>query len=123
VGVTPALFDTNIVIDYLSGVQDAFNELSVYTDRAVSIGTWMEVMVGAKPDSEAQTRAVLNMFVLLPLTADVAERAVFERRQSRMKLPDAIILATAHQTGRILITRNTKDFSASHPLIRIPYRI
>jgi predicted nucleic acid-binding protein len=121
--VTPALFDTNIVIDYLSGVQAAFNELSTYPDRAISIMTWMEVMVGAKPDSEAQRRAVLNMFVLLPLTADVAERTILERRQGRMKLPDAIILATAHQTGRLLITRNTKDFSASHPSIRVPYQI
>jgi predicted nucleic acid-binding protein len=121
--VTPALFDTNIVIDYLSGIQDAFNELTVYSDRAISIMTWMEVMVGAMPDREAQRRAVLNMFVILPLTAQVAERAVVERRHGRMKLPDAIILATAHESGRLLITRNTKDFSSSHPLVRIPYQI
>ena len=102
--MTPALFDTNIIIDYLSGIQAAYNELTLYSDRAISIITWIEVMVGAKPDRAAQTRAVLNMFVLLPLTAEVAERAVGERRQSRMKLPDAIILATAHVTGRLLIT-------------------
>ncbi len=121
--MTAALFDTNIIIDYLSGVQDAFCEISFYSDRAISIMTWMEVMVGAKPDRESHRRAVLSMFVLLPLTAEVAERAVLERRLSRIKLPDAIILATAHQSRRLLITRNTKDFSSSHPLVRIPYTI
>ena len=42
-----ALFDTNILVDYLNAVPEARTELQRYTEKAVSIITWMEVMVGA----------------------------------------------------------------------------
>jgi hypothetical protein len=45
------------------------------------------------------------------------------RRERRLKLPDAIILATAETADRLLITRNTRDFPANDPGIRIPYRL
>ena len=43
------------------------------------------------------------------------------RERPRLKSPDAIILATAQIRGRVLITRNTKDFPAAMPGIRVPY--
>ncbi|MFP3560880.1 VapC toxin family PIN domain ribonuclease, partial [Paraburkholderia sp. SIMBA_049] len=48
-----ALFDTNILIDYLGGVGGAKKELARYEYRAISIITWMEVLVGATPEDEA----------------------------------------------------------------------
>ncbi|MCK5535578.1 MAG: hypothetical protein KAI79_02060 [Bacteroidales bacterium] len=45
------------------------------------------------------------------------------RKSNKIKLPDAIIHATALVTERLLITRNTRDFSKSDPTIRIPYII
>lgn len=42
-----ALFDTNILIDYLNGIAAAKKELDLYESRAISIVTWMEVMSGA----------------------------------------------------------------------------
>jgi predicted nucleic acid-binding protein len=41
----------------------------------------------------------------------------------RLKLPDAVILATAEESGCILVTRKTRDFPANDPRIRFPYRI
>ena len=40
-----------------------------------------------------------------------------------LKLPDAIIFATADVEGRLLVTRNTRDFSPDDPGVRVPYRI
>ncbi len=40
-----------------------------------------------------------------------------------MKLLDAIILATAQVNGAILITRNTHDFPAAMPGVRVPYTL
>ena len=40
-----------------------------------------------------------------------------------MKLLDAYVLATAQVNNAILITRNTKDFPANMPGIRVPYTI
>jgi predicted nucleic acid-binding protein len=43
------------------------------------------------------------------------------RRIRRIKLPDAIIWASAQEHGRILVTRNIKDFPATEPGVRVPY--
>jgi hypothetical protein len=40
-----------------------------------------------------------------------------------MKLPDAIIWASAQANAMLLVTRNTKDFPATDPGVRVPYRI
>jgi predicted nucleic acid-binding protein len=111
-----ALFDTNILIDYLQGVPDAREELARFEDAAISIVTWMEVMVGATDDTHAATRAFLTGFRLIAL-----DRAVALRRRHRMKLPDAIIWAAAQSEDRILVTRNTRDFPAEDPGVRVPY--
>lgn len=41
----------------------------------------------------------------------------------RIRLPDAIIWATADVGGLLLVTRNTRDFDASNPGICIPYTL
>jgi predicted nucleic acid-binding protein len=66
---------------------------------------------------------MLLNFQLALLAPGVAERAVIIRRGSRIKLPDAIIMATAESEGRVLITRNTRDLPASTRGIHIPYTI
>ena len=43
------------------------------------------------------------------------------RKKTRLKLPDAIILATARVHGLLLVTRNHRDFPKREPDIRIPY--
>jgi predicted nucleic acid-binding protein len=116
-----ALFDTNILIDFLNAVPEARDELARYSEKAISIVTWMEVMIGAQPDIEARTRAFLGSFTVVELQNVIAERAVELRREHRMKLPDAIIWASADVHSMLLVTRNTKDFPDNTPGIRIPY--
>ena len=120
---TKVLFDTNILIDYLSGVSKARAALGRYRDRGISIVTWMEVMAGTTPEDEAQVRTFLNSFRILPVTADVAEESVALRRRRKIKLPDAIIQATARLDNRTLLTRNTRDFPAGEPGVSIPYSL
>ncbi|HEY0300443.1 MAG TPA: type II toxin-antitoxin system VapC family toxin [Rhizomicrobium sp.] len=117
------LFDTNILIDHLNGVAKASAEIALYRDRAVSAVGWIEVLVGASPATETPARAFLSEFVLVPLDEAVSERAVQLRRQHRLKLPDAISLASAQISGRLFVTRDERDFSHGNPGIRIPYRL
>ena len=119
----PVLFDTNILIDYLRGIPQARAECDRHADRAVSIVTWMEVMAGSTDANDADTRSFLLNFSTLPLDADVAERACLLRRTNRVKLPDAIIQATAETAGRTLVTRNVRGFPAGTGGVRVPYRI
>ncbi len=98
-------------------------ELDRHSDRAVSIITWMEIMVGSTTADEDKMRAFLLNFYTLPLTAEIAERAFQVRRDRKVKLPDAIIQATAEVSGRVLVTRNTRDFPAGTPGVQIAYTL
>jgi predicted nucleic acid-binding protein len=118
-----ALFDTNVLVDYLSAVPQARTELQRYTEKSISIITWMEVMVGATGDVEVATRSFLSSFDVIALDEEIAERAVDLRRNHHIKLPDAIIWATAQAHAMLLVTRNTKDFSTDDPSVRMPYRL
>ena len=119
-----ALLDTNILVDYLLGFKQAKEELDNYTEPAISLITWMEVLVGAKGEAEDRlVRDFLRRFILLDLSTDVAEDAVSLRRDRGIRLPDAIIWATARVHDRLLVTRNTRDFPDTDPGVRVPYQI
>ena len=120
---TPVLFDTNILIDCLRGIIAERVEITLYSDRAISLVTWMEVLAGATSATEPDVLLFLNAFRILPITQAVADDAVLNRRKGRLKLPDAIILATAKVDGRLLITRNTKDFPTTQHGVRVPYMV
>ncbi len=76
-----------------------------------------------KGDEESQVRAFLRRFQVYPVDEGVAERAVEIRRREKIRLPDAVIWATARQLGLILVTRNSRDFPSRDPGIRIPYKL
>ena len=46
----------------------------------------------------------------LPVTQTIADRVIAYRKLRRIKLPDAIIMATAQEYGCQLVTRNVDDF-------------
>ncbi|MCT4713127.1 type II toxin-antitoxin system VapC family toxin [Enterobacteriaceae bacterium H11S18] len=117
-----AVFDTNILIDYLNGIPEAKATLAAWNNKpAISAITWMEVMVGAKKfGHEGATRHFLTQFEVLPVSQAVAQEAVGVRTQFGMKLPDAIILATTRVNGRRFVTRNSKDFERV-PGVVLPY--
>jgi predicted nucleic acid-binding protein len=118
-----ALFDTNILIDYLNGVAAAKTECGRYGEKAISLISWMEVMIGTTADTVAGTRSFLAEFELSPITEDVAGQAVLLSKKQRIKLPDAIVWATALANGCLFVTRNIKDFPAHEPGIRMPYKV
>lgn len=119
-----AVFDTNIVIDYLKGIEAAREELERHPRPLLSEISWMEVMVGASDDAErTRIRRFLARFDTLSIDNPIADMAVLIRRERRLRLPDAIIWATARSNEALLVTRNTRDFPADEPDIRVPYRL
>jgi predicted nucleic acid-binding protein len=84
----------------------------------------MDVLVGVKdPKAIPAVKDFLKEFTLITLDDSIAEIAVQLRQQHRIKLPDAIIWASAEQTECILVTRNTKDFPKSLSIIHVPYTL
>ncbi|MDQ6958812.1 MAG: type II toxin-antitoxin system VapC family toxin [Mariprofundaceae bacterium] len=119
-----ALFDTNILIDYLNGIEAARDELALYDKPSISSITWMKVLAGAfSEEEEIKLRAFLSRFTVLSVNMDVSEKAVELRRQYRMHLPDTIIWATAMCDSALLVSRNTRDFPSGHPGVRLPYHL
>jgi len=121
-------FDTPIVLDVLAGHGPARSELQ----RAMSQGgrpcvsrrTWAEILSQATPDCLREVEAFLAGFSIDEVDEEIATRASSLRRERpQLNLLDATVLATALTRGRVLITRNAKDFPAAMPGIRIPYTL
>lgn len=119
-------FDANIIIDALVGFKPARAEIS----RAIQIAkrpwisrmVWVEVLSKGTDAQLRNAQALLSGFGVDELDEEIASRAAALRRERpRLKSPDAIILASAMLRGRVLVTRNIKDFPANMPGVRVPY--
>ena len=116
-------FDTNILIDWLRRRPEARAELQRYRTHRISRIVWTEVLAGERLEEREPVRQALSHFETVELDARIALAAADIRYRTRMKLLDAYILATAQVNGAILITRNTRDFPAAMPGIRVPYTL
>ena len=67
--------------------------------------------------------SIVHRGLLVALVRDVAETAVEIRQAHGMKLPDAIVWASARRQGRLLVTRDVKNFPAGEPGVRAPYML
>ncbi|MFD2365469.1 PIN domain-containing protein [Pseudoduganella sp. GCM10020061] len=124
------LFDTNIFIDMLGGCHQAAVELNSYDEPAVSVITLMELRAGQalRPDDKSRLDPFLETFVVLPIDERITEVAIEIRGRSllhppKVKLPDAIIGATAEVWGIAIITRNARDFKDLTVHIHQPYHL
>lgn len=121
-------FDTNILIDALMDYRPAHDEIR----RAARSGSrlwlsrmaWIEVMSKGSDDMVRDALRFLGRFAVDEIDEEISVGAAALRRERpRLKTPDAIILASAQIRGRILVTRNVRDFPANMPGIRVPYTI
>jgi predicted nucleic acid-binding protein len=102
------LFDTCALIDFLLGDMAALTLIKSDPARAMSVITRAELMAGASsPEDELQVLKTVRQFLVHDVNPDIADLAGKLRRDNRLKLPDALILATARVTGQVLATRDT----------------
>ena len=121
--MSAALFDTVILVDALIGLAAARTAIVAMPDRWITRMTWAEVMAGARADV-VRVEAFLDNFKVVELNEEIARRgAVLCSQRPALALGDALTLATAQVTGRILVTRNIKDFPAEMPGVRVPYTL
>jgi predicted nucleic acid-binding protein len=110
------LIDTNILISYLDakfsvkGMQ-FLNEI-IDTLPQLSIISKMEALGYGSINAEAHQLLsdFINGALIFQLDNDITDQTIALRKTNRIKLPDAIIAATAIVNDFILLTNDKKDF-------------
>ncbi|MDB9525211.1 type II toxin-antitoxin system VapC family toxin [Oscillatoria sp. CS-180] len=107
------LLDSNIIIYAAEPAQVALRQFIKDNNPAASLVSYVETLGFHRLDLE--DKQFLEEFFaateILPITAEIAERAVLLRQQRRMSLGDALIAGTALSYGLTLITHDTDDFA------------
>ena len=121
------LLDTDVLIDYLRGDEQAVAFLEGLTSPLlVSAITVAELFAGVREGKERTTLgSFIGAFEVVEVSAAVAEKGGLYRRDYRKShnvgLADALIAASAEHAGARLVTLNAKHFPMLTDLV-VPYR-
>jgi predicted nucleic acid-binding protein len=110
------LYDTNIFIDYLAeepAILPFFSE-SFLSQNEVIISSIVRIELLSFPELSNEEEAVISdllmQFERVPLLPQIEDRTIQLRRHHHIKLPDALIAATALHCSACVMTRNVDDF-------------
>ena len=101
------LLDTNVVLYFLGGRLANPLPSGRYF---VSVITEIELLSypSLSPDEETQIRDFLTKITVVGIDNNIKELAITFRKQNRLRLPDAIIAATAQSLNAILFTNDVR---------------
>ncbi len=123
------LIDTNVISDYFSSSFPnsglLFMDSVLDNDPNLSFITQIELLCWKTNDVNTQyIKDFLADSNILGINQDVVNLCVKIRKEKRIKIPDAIIAATAISHGFLIITANEKDFKNIEGLRFInPYKL
>jgi len=114
--------DSNVIIGYLAGkIPPSGMKIvsEIVSNRPnISVISQIEVLrFNDTPENESILEEFINMSKVYPLSNNVVERTIKLCKQIKIKLPDAIIAATALLEDFTLVTRNINDFNKIPALI------
>ncbi|MCB1556192.1 MAG: PIN domain-containing protein [Alphaproteobacteria bacterium] len=114
--------DTNILIGFFKGNEADKLALERFDSLKLPAIAYAEFMVGLALESQraAADKVIDALFEIVHTDRPICREGAALRRDTRLKLPDAMIYATARVGGGILVTRNTKDFDPAAPDVYVP---
>ena len=111
------IFDSDVMIWAFRGNRIALKAIDDADTRSISSVTYMELLLGVrnKVEMREMKRFLSKLsFSTLPITANISNRAVAIMEETALKsdlgVCDALIFATACETGETLISGNKKHF-------------
>jgi len=101
------VLDTNAVLYFMAGrLVEPLPQANLYISVITEIELLSYPML--KPEDEKQIRQLFNNVTIIDLNNSIKESAIYFRRNYRLKLPDALIIATAHFLNARLFTNDIK---------------
>lgn len=104
--MTRVLFDTDVLVDHLNGTKPISAKFAGSGYSSISraeLYSWRQA-------DESVIDRLLDQFEELPVDRFIAEEAGRIRRIKKVRMPDALIAATAITWKAPLLTRNLRDF-------------
>lgn len=119
--MTVGFLDTNILVAYFGGDMAVKAALERFAGLKLPAAAYVEFMTGLETGrEEAMFDDVIHkLFDVVQTDIEICREAASLRRHKRLKLPDALIYATARVAGGILVTRD-RDFRQDWPDIVVP---
>jgi predicted nucleic acid-binding protein len=90
-------------------------------EKIASVIVRMELQAkrGLPPEELAKRKSFIEAITVIPLKADVEEEAIKLRQYTGLKLPDAIIAATAIKAGAVLLSHDSRLANLSWPALTV----
>ncbi|MDR1895450.1 MAG: type II toxin-antitoxin system VapC family toxin [Prevotellaceae bacterium] len=109
---TKYLIDTNVVIDFSQNrfSPTAANFVAKVLDNYPTISVITQIELLGFSLVSQQIIDFVDIAVILGMNNSIISKVIELRKLYKIKLPDAIIAATAWDNNLILLTRNTGDF-------------
>lgn len=111
------IFDSDVMIWAFRGNRRALKAIDDADSRAISSVTYMELLQGVRNKVEMrEMKKFLSKlsFSTLPITANISSRAVAIMEETALRsdlgVCDALIFATACETGETLLSGNKRHF-------------
>jgi len=106
------LLDSNIIIDASKGIISIQEITEDYDFLYASLISYVETLGYNFVDNEEVkiVEQILNSIEIVDLTKEIADIAIDYRKMKKIKLPDALVLATSKYLKADLITSDIMDF-------------
>jgi predicted nucleic acid-binding protein len=117
------VFDTCIILDFVNKKAGALDLYALFSgeSRFISVITKLELLKypDITPEEEKRILAFLPDITVLPITEAIERETIEISRNTKLKLPDAIIAATAIVTGAEVVSTDPHFRKCTYPKLRV----
>ena len=123
---TRYLIDTNVVLDFMGNKLPEKGKIRIarIIDEEINFSVINKIELLGFSKVEQDLIEFVTCSNIHPIDDAIVDKTIEIRRLFKIKLPDAIIAATAMINDMVLVSRNTKDFKTVKGLKAIdPYML